>query len=128
VPINDLPTIVVPRPTGLIEFSEDSTPQLQTVTGEKGLDIIDADLFECGSCSSMNGTQPASFREKCIQTIDPATGLLSEWEPGRMTVTASVTYGRLSIETTASPGIKPMPDWAKLEFGAYFDPKCSEDK
>jgi hypothetical protein len=49
VPINDLPRIVVPRPTDLIEFSEDSTPQLQTVTGEKGLDIIDADLFECGS-------------------------------------------------------------------------------
>ena len=130
VPVNDLPQVNVPRPTDFIEFKEGQTPLLQTVVlpkGPDGLDVSDVDSFECGSCSSKVGTFAVSTRESCLQTIDPATNLLSEWEPGSVTVELSVKYGRLDIVTVAETGVIPLPDWAKREIQTFLDPDCQEE-
>jgi len=129
LPVNDPPAVKVPRPTDFIEFDEHSEPILQSVTlpvGSAGLDVQDVDSYECGACSRKQGTFAISEKEDCINTIDPATGLLSEWETGRITVEASVIYGRLSIVTKAEPGVIPLPDWAKIQIETYLDHKCSE--
>ena len=136
LPVNDPPLVILPRPTDFIEFSEHMQPQLQTVTlpqGRQGMDVQDTDSFECGSCSSKPGTFDVSNRKTCEQEIDPATinkdhpqGFYSEWEPGRVSVTVQVKYGRLSVATKAAPGVIPLPEWAKLEVESYLDPTCKE--
>ena len=128
----------MPRPTDFIEFEEHMMPQLQSVTlppGPDGMDVQDADSFECGSCSSQPGTFAVTERAACEQVIDPATisetdpeGFYSEWEPGRITVTVQVKYGRLSVPTKVATGVVPLPDWAKLVVETYLDHTCKETR
>jgi len=136
LPVNDPPQVTMPRPTDFIEFDEHVAPQLQRVARKDpatpadaaAIDVWDVDSYECGSCSNKPGTftDTAQVRAACTREIDPATGLLSDWEPGRITVTARVVFGRLSVATAAGPGITPIPDWAKPLVEAYLDPACSE--
>jgi hypothetical protein len=136
LPVNDQPEVIVPRPTDFIEFKEHQEPLLQSLAfppggglpGPGGLSVMDVDSNECGACSSRPGTLPVTEMQSCLASVDPETGLESEWEPGRVTLQVSVKFGRLHLETQASPGIAPLPDWAKRQIEPYLHYTCQEEE
>jgi hypothetical protein len=117
-PVDNLPTIVIPRSTDNLLVDEGTNLQLYKTAISGGLTpfaIDDPDSDECGICSTKAGVLPNSEKVNCN----------GEWQSGVLTITFHVQNGRLKIETVPSANITSVEpkDSNKMEFWA--NPNCS---
>lgn len=117
-PVDNLPTIVIPRITDNVLVDEGTDVQLYQTAISEGLTpfaINDPDSDECGICSTLVGVQPNSQKSICN----------GDWQTGVLTITLQVQNGRLKIETIPTGNNTAVEQKDSNLMNFWANPNCS---